>query len=106
MHRDFKRMLAYCTIENIGIIGIGIGIGMIGIGNDSPVMCFLGFVGALLHVLNHSLFKSLLFYSAGSIYQQCHTRNMEHLGGLIKSMPKTAAMLSCWGFSHWRASAV
>lgn len=90
VHRDFKRMLAYCTIENIGIIGIGIGIGLIGIGNASPVMYFLGFGGALLHVLNHSLFKSLLFYSAGSVFQQTHTRNMEHLGGLIKSMPKTA----------------
>jgi formate hydrogenlyase subunit 3/multisubunit Na+/H+ antiporter MnhD subunit len=92
VHRDFKRMLAYCTIENIGIIGIGIGIGLIGIGNGSAVMYFLGFGGALLHVLNHSLFKSLLFYSAGSVYQQCHTRNMEHLGGLIKSMPRTAAI--------------
>ena len=90
VHRDFKRLLAYCTIENIGIIGIGIGIGLIGIGNASPIMYFLGFGGALLHVLNHSLFKSLLFYSAGSVYQQCHTRNMERLGGLIKSMPKTA----------------
>ncbi len=92
VHRDFKRMLAYCTIENIGIIGIGIGIGLIGIGNASPIMYFLGFGGALLHVLNHSLFKSLLFYSAGSVFQQTHTRNMEHLGGLIKSMPKTAAI--------------
>ena len=92
VHRDFKRMLAYCTIENIGIIGIGIGIGLIGIGNGSPVMYYLGFGGALLHVLNHSLFKSLLFYSAGSVFQQTHTRDMEHLGGLIKSMPKTAAI--------------
>ena len=92
VHRDFKRMLAYCTIENIGIIGIGIGIGLIGIGNGSPVMYFLGFGGALLHVLNHSLFKSLLFYSAGSVYQQCHTRDMEQLGGLVKPMPKTAAL--------------
>ena len=92
VHRDFKRMLAYCTIENIGIIGIGIGIGLIGIGNGSAVMYFLGFGGALLHVLNHSLFKSLLFYSAGAVYQQCHTRNMEHLGGLVKTMPKTAAI--------------
>jgi NADH:ubiquinone oxidoreductase subunit 5 (subunit L)/multisubunit Na+/H+ antiporter MnhA subunit len=90
VHRDFKKMLAYCTIENIGIIGIGMGIGLIGIGNGSPVMYFLGFGGALLHVLNHSLFKSLLFYSAGSVYQQTHTRNMEKLGGLIKTMPKTA----------------
>ena len=92
VHRDFKRMLAYCTIENIGIIGIGIGIGLMGIGNDNPLMYYLGFGGALLHVLNHSLFKSLLFYSAGSIYQQSHTQNMENLGGLIKSMPKTAVV--------------
>lgn len=90
VHRDFKKMLAYCTIENIGIIGIGIGIGLIGIGNNAPLMYYLGFGGALLHVLNHSLFKSLLFYAAGSIYQQSHTQNMENLGGLIKSMPKTA----------------
>jgi formate hydrogenlyase subunit 3/multisubunit Na+/H+ antiporter MnhD subunit len=92
VHRDFKRMLAYCTIENIGIIGIGIGLGLIGIGNNSPVLFFLGFSGALLHVLNHSLFKSLLFYSAGSVYQQTHTRDMEKLGGLIKQMPKTAIL--------------
>jgi formate hydrogenlyase subunit 3/multisubunit Na+/H+ antiporter MnhD subunit len=92
VHRDFKRMLAYCTIENIGIIGIGIGIGLMGIGNNAPLMYYLGFGGALLHVLNHSLFKSLLFYAAGSIYQQSHTQNMENLGGLIKSMPKTAVI--------------
>ena len=90
VHRDFKRMLAYCTIENIGIIGIGIG--MMGLGNNNPMLYYLGFGGALLHVLNHSLFKSLLFYSAGSVYQQTHTRNMERLGGLIKSMPKTAVI--------------
>lgn len=92
VHRDFKRMLAYCTIENIGLIGIGIGIGLVGIGNNSPLMYYLGFGGALLHVLNHSLFKSMMFYSVGSVYQQTHTRNMENLGGLIKTMPKTAAI--------------
>ena len=92
VHRDLKKMLAYCTIENIGIIGIGIGIGLIGMGNGSSLMFFLGFGGALLHVLNHSLFKSLLFYSAGSVYQQSHTRNMEQLGGLGKIMPKTSTL--------------
>jgi len=92
VHRDFKRMLAYCTIENIGIIGIGIGIGLIGLGNNVPILYYLGFGGALLHVLNHSLFKSLLFYSAGSVYQQTHTRDMEKLGGLVKSMPRTAVI--------------
>jgi hydrogenase-4 component B len=90
IHRDFKRMLAYCTIENIGIIGIGIGLGMMGIGNGSSLLYYLGFGGALLHVLNHSLFKSLLFYSAGSVYQQTHTRDMDKLGGLLKRMPQTS----------------
>jgi hydrogenase-4 component B len=87
---DFKMMLAYCTIENIGIIGIGIGVGLMGIGNGDKTMAILGFSGALLHTLNHSLFKSLLFFGAGSVYQQTHTRNIERLGGLIKKMPFTA----------------
>lgn len=91
-HRDFKRMLAYCTIENIGIIGLGIGVGLVGLELGSEVMYFLGFGGALLHVLNHSLFKSLLFYSAGSVYQQTHTRDMDKLGGLSKYMPKTSIL--------------
>jgi len=90
VHRDFKKMLAYCTIENIGIIGIGIGLGLVGLGKSNPTLYFLGFGGALLHTLNHSLFKSLLFYSIGSVYQQTHTRDMEKLGGLIKLMPRTA----------------
>ena len=92
IHRDFKRMLAYCTIENIGIIGMGIGIGLIGMGNHSSLMVLLGFGSALLHTLNHSLFKSLLFFSAGSIYQQTHTREMDKLGGLYKQMPQTALL--------------
>ena len=92
LRADFKQMLAYCTIENIGIIGIGLGIGLIGIGNGNQMMVMLGFCGALLHTLNHSLFKALLFFSAGSIYQQTHTRNIDRLGGLIKKMPVTAVM--------------
>jgi len=92
LRTDFKQMLAYCTIENIGIIGIGLGIGLIGIGNNNQMIVMLGFCGALLHTLNHSLFKSLLFFGAGSIYQQTHTRNIERLGGLIKKMPITAGL--------------
>jgi hydrogenase-4 component B len=95
VHSDFKRMLAYCTIENIGIIGIGIGIGMIGKGMNNQYLMLLGFAGALMHTLNHSLYKSLLFFTAGNIYQQTHTRNMEHLGGLIKKMPVTAFFFLC-----------
>ena len=90
VQRNFKKMLAYCTIENIGIIGMGIGLGLMGLGNNNRFLVIAGFGGALLHTLNHSLFKSLLFFSAGSVYQQTHTKNMEKLGGLIKRMPQTA----------------
>lgn len=93
--RDFKRLLAFCTIENIGIIGMGIGLGMIGNGIHNPYLMLVGYTGALLHTLNHSLYKSLLFYAAGNIYQQTHTRNMENLGGLIKKMPTTALFFLC-----------
>ena len=95
VHRDFKRMLAFCTIENIGIIGMGIGIGLIGKATGNSFMFFIGFAAALLHTLNHSLYKSLLFFTAGNIYQQTHTRNMERLGGLNKSMPVTGFVFLC-----------
>lgn len=95
IHRDFKRMLAFCTIENIGVVGMGIGIGLIGKGFGNPDIMFLGFSAALLHALNHSLYKSLLFFAAGNIYQLTHTRNMEHLGGLIKVIPLTAFFFLC-----------
>ncbi len=90
VQKDSKKILAYSSIENIGIIGIGIGLGVIGIAENIPVLSVLGFGGGILHILNHSLFKSLLFYSVGSVYKQTHTRNIEQLGGLIKKMPKTA----------------
>lgn len=89
---DLKRLLAYHSIENIGIIGIGIGVGMLGLAYNYPVIATLGFAGGILHVLNHSVFKELLFLSAGSVYLKTHTRNIELLGGLIKSMPKTAVL--------------
>jgi len=90
VQHDFKRLLAYHSIENIGIIGIGLGLGVIGLAIENSVLATLGFAGGLLHVLNHSLFKSLLFYTSGSVYQQTHTRNIEYLGGLMKKMPATA----------------
>jgi len=92
VQHNLKKLLAYHSIENIGIIGIGIGIGCIGLGNNNLVLASLGFAGALLHTLNHSLFKSLLFYTAGNVYQAAHTLNIEHLGGLIKKMPQTALL--------------
>ena len=82
IQHDLKKLLAYHSIENIGIIGIGIGIGCIGLGSVNKWMAILGFSGALLHTLNHSLFKSLLFYSAGNVYQAAHTINIERLGGI------------------------
>jgi formate hydrogenlyase subunit 3/multisubunit Na+/H+ antiporter MnhD subunit len=92
MQHDLKQLLAYHSIENIGIIGIGLGLGIIGIAKENHVLSILGFSGGLLHVLNHSLFKSLLFFNAGSVYHATHTRNIEELGGLMKKMPWTAAL--------------
>ena len=92
MQHDLKRLLAWHSIENIGIIGIGIGIGLIGQAKSLPVIAFLGYTGALLHVLNHSLFKSLLFYAAGSVYLSAGTRIINQLGGLIKKMPWTSIL--------------
>jgi len=89
--RDLKKILAYSSIENIGIIGMGIGIGMLGIIYKNDIMFTLGFSGCLLHILNHSIFKGLLFYGAGSVYQQTHTRDIEKLGGIVKYMPYTSA---------------
>ncbi len=80
---DIKRLLAYHSIENIGIIGIGIGIGFIGSANNLPIVEVLGFGGALLHTLNHAIFKSLLFIGSGVVYQNLGTRNIELMGGLV-----------------------
>ncbi|MHC1706714.1 MAG: proton-conducting transporter membrane subunit [Bacteroidales bacterium] len=91
VQHDLKKLLAYHSIENIGIIGIGLGLGCLGLSTGNDMLAMLGFTGGLLHVLNHSLFKSLLFYTAGSVYQATHTRDINQLGGLIKKMPYTAA---------------
>lgn len=89
---DLKKLLAYHSIENIGIIGMGIGLGTIGLGLHNPLLATLGFAGGLLHVLNHSLFKSLLFFTSGSVYQAFHTRDLDSLGGVIHKMPHTAGL--------------
>lgn len=89
---DLKKLLAYHSIENIGIIGIGIGIGMLGLSYHNSLIALLGFSGGILHVLNHSIFKGLLFLAAGAVYKQTHTKNIEKLGGLIKTMPATAIL--------------
>jgi hydrogenase-4 component B len=91
VQHDLKRLLAYHSIENIGIIGIGIGLGALGMATGNNTLTLLGFSGGLLHILNHSLFKSLLFFNAGSVYLATHTRNIDQLGGVGKKMPFTAA---------------
>lgn len=90
VQKDLKRVLAYSSIENIGIIGLGLGLGFIGLHIQSPQLTLLAFTGAILHILNHSLFKPMLFMGAGSVYLATHTRNMNDLGGLISKMPHTA----------------
>lgn len=92
VQHNLKKLLAYHSIENIGIIGIGIGIGCLGIGKDNHTLTFLGFAGALLHVWNHALFKSLLFFTAGNVYQAYHTLDIERLGGVVKKMPQTSLL--------------
>src|SRR5439155_11650971 len=86
---DLKRLLAYHSVENIGIILMGVGIGALGLAYHSGVVATLGFAGALLHTVNHALFKSLLFLGSGAVYRATGTRNMEELGGLARRMPLT-----------------
>ncbi len=88
---DLKRLLAYHSVENIGIIALGIGVGLLGQNTGSPALVALGFGGALLHVLNHALFKGLLFLGAGAVAHSAGTREIDRLGGLLKQMPWTAA---------------
>lgn len=86
---DLKRLLAYSSVENIGIITLGLGVGLLGVCYRLPAMAALGYLGALLHVLNHALFKSLLFLGAGAVQQAAGTRDLQRLGGLLKRMPVT-----------------
>ncbi len=87
---DLKRLLAYHSVENIGIIALGLGVGLLGMSTASPMLMVLGFGGALLHVLNHALFKGLLFLGAGAAVQGTGTHEIDQLGGLLKRMPWTA----------------
>ncbi len=88
---DLKRLLAYHSVENIGIIIMGLGIGLLGIHYGHPGMTALGLTGCLLHVMNHAVFKSLLFLGAGSVLQSTGTGDIDCLGGLLKRMPVTGA---------------
>jgi hydrogenase-4 component B len=90
MEHDLKRLLAFHSVENIGIIFIGIGAGLMFHSFGLPTLAALGFVGGLYHTINHACFKALLFFGAGSVLHAIGTRNMEAMGGLIKRMPRTA----------------
>jgi hydrogenase-4 component B len=92
MQHDLKRLLAYHTVENIGIIFIGLGLALAFKVFDMPAAAALALTAGLLHVFNHSLFKSLLFFGAGAVLTSTGERDMERLGGLIHRMPQTAAL--------------
>jgi hydrogenase-4 component B len=90
MQHDLKKLLAYHTVENIGIIYIGLGLALAFRSDGMNAAAALALTGALFHVFNHSVFKSLLFFGAGAVLTASNERDMEHLGGLIRPMPLTA----------------
>ena len=89
---DLKRLLAYHSVENIGIITMGLGLGVVGTATGNMPLAVLGFAGGLLHVVNHALFKGLLFLGAGAVLHATGIRQIDRIGGLIKKMPMTAAL--------------
>ncbi len=92
MQQDIKRLLAYSSVENIGVILIGIGLAMIFTSFEMPLLSALALTAALYHTLNHAMFKGLLFMGAGAVLHATKERNMEKMGGLIHKMPWTAAL--------------
>jgi hydrogenase-4 component B len=92
MEHDLKRLLAYSSVENVGIVFVALGAGWMFHAYGLSALAALAFVAGLYHVVNHACFKALLFLGAGGVLQATHTRNMEALGGLIKRMPRTAAL--------------
>jgi formate hydrogenlyase subunit 3/multisubunit Na+/H+ antiporter MnhD subunit len=90
MQRDLKRLLAYSTVENVGIVFIGLGLALAFMANDMVAPAALAFTAALFHAFNHALFKSLLFFGAGAVLTATGARDIEKLGGLILRMPQTA----------------
>ena len=90
MQHNLKRLLAYHSVENIGIIFMGLGLSMIFLGTDHPLLGTIGLIAALYHVLNHAVFKGLLFLGAGAIMHVTHENDLDGMGGLIHRMPQTA----------------
>ncbi len=101
MEKDLKRLLAYSTIENVGIIFVGLGLALAFQANGLKLLAALAFTAALFHVLNHSFFKSLLFFGAGAVLMSTGERDMDKLGGLIHGMPLTsfAVLVGCVAIS-------
>jgi hydrogenase-4 component B len=91
MQHDIKRLLAYHSIENIGIILLGLGAGMMALASGRPDIAAIGVAASLYHVLNHAMFKGLLFLGAGGVVMATGTRQIEHFGGLLRRMPWTAS---------------
>jgi hydrogenase-4 component B len=89
---DLKRLLAYCSVENVGIIALGIGLGLLGEATHAPAVAVAGFSAALLHTLNHGLFKGLLFQAAGAVVHATGSRDLDAHGGLLQRMPVTGAL--------------
>ena len=92
IEHDIKRALAFSSIENIGIILVGLGLSVVFASFNLTTLSALALIASMYHTMNHSVFKGLLFMGAGSVVYATHTRNMEHLGGLIKKMPWTALL--------------
>lgn len=90
--RDLKRLLACSSIENIGIIFIGIGMALVGMQSHSPYLVVCGLFGAFIHIINHGLFKSLLFLGSGAVIHGAGTREIDRMGGLARQMPTTAKL--------------
>lgn len=90
----YKRALAYSSVENVGIIAVGIGLGLMGRALHEPVLCALGFGGAVLHTLNHAMFKALLFLSAGAVLHGTGVDSVERLGGLMRRDRVNAALFA------------
>lgn len=101
MQHDLKKLLAYSSIENVGIIFMGLGLAMIFIVTNHPILGSLSLIAALYHSINHALFKSLLFLGAGSVLQQTKEHDINKMGGLIHKMPQTATLflLGCISIS-------
>lgn len=92
LQNDMKKLLAYSSIENIGVILIGLGAGLMGKAGGNSLLALCGLGGALLHTVNHSFFKTLLFMGAGNVYASTHTTSIDSLGGVGKRMPVTGAL--------------